>query len=178
MQLFHLCQLISRLGPRSNQRYPFKVVALRPPYYHIEVETKWSPFRRRYFQTHFFNENARISVKISLKFVLKCPINNIPALVQIMAWRRPGDKPLSETMMVRLPTHICVTRPQWVNTMRSVQSDRHFTHIFKFILLDESYRFFIQIALRFVPECPIYNKSALIQAMAWPRGATGPYLNQ
>ena len=31
-----------------------------------------------------------------------------------MAWRRPGDKPLSEPMMVRLPTHICVTRPQWV----------------------------------------------------------------
>ena len=32
-----------------------------------------------------------------------------------MAWRRPGDKQLSEPMMVRLPTHICVTRPQWVN---------------------------------------------------------------
>ena len=31
-----------------------------------------------------------------------------------MAWRRSGDKPLSEPMMVRLPTHICVTRPQWV----------------------------------------------------------------
>ena len=31
-----------------------------------------------------------------------------------MAWRRPGDKPLSEPMMVRLVTHICVTRPQWV----------------------------------------------------------------
>ena len=31
-----------------------------------------------------------------------------------MAWRRPCDKPLSEPMMVRLPTHICVTRPQWV----------------------------------------------------------------
>ena len=41
-------------------------------------------------------------------------INNIPALVQIMAWRRPGDKPLSEPIMVRLPTHICVARPQWV----------------------------------------------------------------
>ena len=37
-------------------------------------------------------------------------------LVKIMAWRRPGDKPLSEPMMVRLPTHICVSRPQWVNT--------------------------------------------------------------
>ena len=31
-----------------------------------------------------------------------------------MVWRRSGDKPLSEPMMVRLPTHICVTRPQWV----------------------------------------------------------------
>ena len=36
-------------------------------------------------------------------------------MVQIMAWRRPGDKPLSEAMMVSLLTHICVTRPQWVN---------------------------------------------------------------
>ena len=34
-----------------------------------------------------------------------------------MAWRRPGDKPLSEPMMVRSPTHICVARPQWVNTL-------------------------------------------------------------
>ena len=31
-----------------------------------------------------------------------------------MAWRRPGDKPLSEPMMVSSPTHICVSRPQWV----------------------------------------------------------------
>ena len=68
------------------------------------------------FKRIFVNENVRISIKISLKFVPTVPINNIPALVQIMAWRRPGDKPLSELMMVRLPTHICVTRPQWVNT--------------------------------------------------------------
>ena len=34
---------------------------------------------------------------------------------QLMAWCRPGDKPLSEPMMVRLPTHICITRSQWVN---------------------------------------------------------------
>ena len=47
-------------------------------------------------------------------FLIKDLINNIPALVQIMAWRRPGDKPLSEATMVRLPTHICVTWPQWV----------------------------------------------------------------
>ena len=40
-------------------------------------------------------------------------INNIPALGQIMDWCRPGDKTLSGPMMVDLPTHICVTRPQW-----------------------------------------------------------------
>ena len=66
------------------------------------------------FKRIFLSENIRISIKISLKFVHTGPINNIPALVQIMAWRRPGDKPLSEPMLGSLLTHICVTRPQWV----------------------------------------------------------------
>ena len=66
------------------------------------------------FKRIFLNENIRISTRNSLKFVPKGLINKIPALVLIMAWRRPGDKPLSEPMVVSLPTHICVTRPQWV----------------------------------------------------------------
>ena len=57
------------------------------------------------FKCNFLNENVWIPIKISLKFVPKGPINNIPALVQIMACRRSGDKPLSEPMMVSLPTH-------------------------------------------------------------------------
>ena len=68
------------------------------------------------FKCIFLNENAWISLKISLKFFPKVPIDNIPALVQIMAWRRPGDKPLSEPMMVSLLTHICVTGLQWVKS--------------------------------------------------------------
>ena len=66
------------------------------------------------FKCIFLNENVYISIKISLKFVPMGPINNIPALVQIMAWRRPGDKPLSAPMMITLLTHICITRPRWV----------------------------------------------------------------
>ena len=66
------------------------------------------------FKRIFLNENVGILIENSLKFVHKGPINNIPALVQIMAWRRSGDKTLCEPMVVRLPTHICVTRPQWV----------------------------------------------------------------
>ena len=49
------------------------------------------------------------------EWVPKVQINNIPALVQIMACRRPGDKPFSEPIMVSLLTHIYVTQPQWVN---------------------------------------------------------------
>ena len=47
-------------------------------------------------------ENVWIPINLSLKLVPKGPINNIPALVQIMAWRRAGDKPLSEPMVVSL----------------------------------------------------------------------------
>ena len=72
------------------------------------------------FKYIFLNENVWISLKISLKFIPKVRINNIPLLVQIMAWRRPGDKPLSEPMLVSLPTHICVTRPQWVKLISRV----------------------------------------------------------
>ena len=59
------------------------------------------------FKCIFLDKNVWILIKSSMKFVPKGPINNIPALVQIMAWRRPG--------WYVLLTHICVTLPQWVN---------------------------------------------------------------
>ena len=62
------------------------------------------------FQRIFMNKNVKISINISLKFVPQGPINNIPALFLIMAWRRPGDKPSSEPVMFSLLTHIWVTR--------------------------------------------------------------------
>ena len=64
------------------------------------------PFADDIFKCIFLNKNEWILPRISLKFVPKVRINNIPALGQIMAWRRPGDKPLSEPMMVDLLTHI------------------------------------------------------------------------
>ena len=73
-------------------------------------------FTDEIFKCFFLNENAWIFHKISLRFVRQIRINNIPVFVQIMSWCRAGDKPLSETIMVRFPTHICVTRPQWVKT--------------------------------------------------------------
>ena len=54
------------------------------------------------FKPLSLNENVWISIKISLKFVLRGPINNIPALVEIMALCEPGHKSLSQPMMVSL----------------------------------------------------------------------------
>ena len=94
------------------------------------------------------NENVRISIKISPNFVPKGPINNIPALFQIMAWCRSGDKPLSEPMVVRLLTHICITRPQWVRLEQNEQSLTD--EIFICIFLWENISILIKIPLKFI----------------------------
>ena len=52
------------------------------------------------FKFIFMNEKFCILIRISPKFVPMGPINNIPVLVQIMAWRRSGDKPLFEPMLI------------------------------------------------------------------------------
>ena len=53
------------------------------------------------FKCIFLNENDKIPIQILLKLVPRCPIYNKPALVQVMVWRRAGDKPLPEPMMAR-----------------------------------------------------------------------------
>ena len=53
------------------------------------------------FKCIFLNEKDKIPIKISLKLVPKGPKDNKPALVQIMVWRRTGDKPLTEPMMAQ-----------------------------------------------------------------------------
>ena len=78
-----------------------------------------------FFMRIFVNENIWIPINISLKPVPKGPINNIPALAQIMAWRRPSDRPLSEPMMVNPRTQICDTRPQWVNLRTGSKIHKH-----------------------------------------------------
>ena len=85
----------------------FKIITLRPRQHGRHFADGTSK--------HIFsNEHIRTSINISLKFVLKGPINHIPALVQIMTSRRQGDKSLSEPVLVSLLSHICVIRPQWV----------------------------------------------------------------
>ena len=82
-----------------------------------------------------------ILISILLKFVPRISVNNIPATIEIMAWRRPGDRQLSEPMMVSLLTNICVTQTQWVNSGQTTKT-----------LTEENV---------------IDDKSTLVQAIAW-----------
>ena len=55
------------------------------------------------FKCIFLNENDRIPIKVSLKFLPRSLIDNKPALVQVMAWHQTGDKPLPEPMLAQFP---------------------------------------------------------------------------
>ena len=66
---------------------------------HLPLDKMAAILAENIFKCIFLNENVRISIQISLKFVPKSSIDNQPALVQVMAWRRTGDKPLPEPVL-------------------------------------------------------------------------------
>ena len=79
-----------------------KVIWNRPQWFNsLRPRQNRRHFADDVFKYNFLNENVWVAINISLKFVPKGSINNIPVLVQIMAWRRTGDKPLSEPMMTQ-----------------------------------------------------------------------------
>ena len=85
-----------RQAPGHQRHHSAETHAALELYYNTNVNTLRPRQNGRYFAEDIFkfiflNENAWISIKISLKFVCIVPINNILALVQIMAWRRQGD---------------------------------------------------------------------------------------
>ena len=67
----------------------------------ISPLTKWSPFRRRYFQMRFLEWKVLYFVRISIEFVPTGSVVNNSALVEIMACRLFGAKPVSEPMLTR-----------------------------------------------------------------------------
>ena len=81
--------------------YPDRFNTLRP-------RQNWHHFADDMFKCIVLNENVWMPIEISLKFVAKGIINNNPILFKIMAWRRPGEKPLSEPMMISWLTHISI----------------------------------------------------------------------
>ena len=88
----------------------------------ISPWTKWPPFANDIYRRIFMNEKFCILNPISLMFVHKGLINNKSALVQAMAWRRAGDKPLPELMLTRLTDAHMRHYGWWVNMKRCMQT--------------------------------------------------------
>ena len=67
---------------------------LRPRLTYHHLQTTFS-------NAFVLNENIWIKIEIPLRFVPKGPLDNYPALVLIMPWRRITDKPLSEPVLTQ-----------------------------------------------------------------------------
>ena len=93
------------------------------PFNSLRLRQNRCHFADDIFKCNLFNENVWIPIKISLKFVPKGPINNFPALVQIMAWRRTGDKPLSEPMMTQF-NNTYIHMPLGLNELTHLPLDK------------------------------------------------------
>ena len=152
---------------------------------HLNCLTHWGRDKMDdIFQTTFSNAFSWMKIyefrlSFSLKFVPKGPINKIPALVQIMAWRLPGDKPLSEPTLVSLLTHICVTRPQWVNSLsigRCVFGLKCLR--FRGIVVITFMSISSATVFKWMAQDPTDEKSTMDQVMAQCHQATSHYLNQ
>ena len=65
------------------------IIGAIPPLNTLRLRQNGPRWPDSIFKCIFLKENIQISIKISLKFVPQGLINNIPALVQIMAWHQP-----------------------------------------------------------------------------------------
>ena len=68
---------------------------------HLPLDKMAAKFADDIFKYIFMHEKLFFSIRISLKFVPSGSIDNEPALVQVMAWRRTSDKPLSEPTLTQ-----------------------------------------------------------------------------
>ena len=93
--IMHLCSFLSM--HHTHTRYI---------HYGIVIDFTSSPkiaaiLADNIFKCIFLNGNDGTPIQISLQFVPGSPIDSTLALVQVMAWRRTGDKPLPEPMLTQ-----------------------------------------------------------------------------
>ena len=79
------------------------------PDYDLSLNSSPSGQNIRHFTDNSFkcmNEKCSILIQISLKFVPKGSIDNKLVWIQVMAWHRTGEKPLSEPTLTVFYIHM------------------------------------------------------------------------
>ena len=120
------------------------------------------------FKCIFMNEKFCILIWIWMKFVPKVPINNIPVFAQMMAWRRSGEKPLSEPTLTRFTdAYMHHLGEMSYNSLAPARCGSNFKCIiFRLIIQNSGLNTHYEIALRWMPQNCSYEKSTLVQVMA------------
>ena len=111
---YHACWCLGDLRSQGISRHGINQIIWNIPSLVSEELTHWgwdkmaATWADDIFKCNFINENVWVSIKIPLNFVPEGPINNKFSLVQVMAWRRTGNKPLHEPMMTQFnDAYIC-----------------------------------------------------------------------
>ena len=147
----------------------------------IEAETKWPSSSRR---TIFRNVSswARICefrARFHWSVFLRVELTIFRYWFSQWNWRLPGQKPLSEPIMVSLMTHLRVTGPQLVKTLCPVQQDQHFADgIFKGIFLNDDYCIQFKFNLILFLGCNWQNPSIGLYKELGAEQATSRHLSQ
>ena len=97
--IFH-CQMHKLSGPHPLTEIDWTNIE-RKASIHLPLDKMAAILAEDIFKCIFFNENNRIPIQISMRFVLGGPIDNKAALVKVMACHRTGDKPLSQPILAR-----------------------------------------------------------------------------
>ena len=116
----------------------------------------------------------------SLKFDHLAPNMHLWSLLPIFLCQNQKPSTHCEGILPKGPYLPCVSMAgrallAGYHRLRLRQNGCHFTSgIFKRILLNENVRIFINISLKFTPNGPVDNVSALVQIMTWRRTSNKP----
>ena len=137
-------------------------------------------FRKVIFQANLLNGGWSISYEIALRWMPQDLTDDKSALVKVMAWCRQATSHYLSQCWPRSMLPNGVTRPQWVNNLRSEQNGRHLAATFsnafswlKIILFWLKFQWSLLLSI----QSTIWL-SALVQVMAWCCQATSHYMNQ
>ena len=87
----------------------------------------WHQSADEILKCFFINEKYHIFIQISLRFIPKGPINNMPSMVQIMPWRHSDDNQLSDDSVVYWYIYIWNTQPWRIHTLWT--DDAHYNGV-------------------------------------------------
>ena len=89
-------------------------------------------------QCIFLNENDKIPIRLSLKFVSRSPIDKKQVLAQVMAWRRTAFLLNSDRYVTYyIPKHVCVYRYEHNNMKKYNNPQYVIIHIHMLIKRNE-----------------------------------------